>query len=261
MSASELPSRPLFPPVQILSRIVEPFRGPRALLSSMTAIQDQPQRAGPWQRTTRRREPGRPRPRRTVDLAPGCSTTRRASGDTCASWAPIARRPTTSRRKRSWRLPGPGSSSATSGRRPATCVPWPATSCWHCGASRTARSARSSWKRPTACGPRRPGRTADLTDYLDALRECVEQLEGRCRQAIDLHYRDGAGREAIAERLEMKPDGVKTLLRRTRQVLRECVERKLNQRNHIDVSVGRQAELPTKTVALPRARTTCATTP
>ena len=26
----------------------------------------------------------------------------------------------------------------------------------------------------------------------------------------------------------MKPDGVKTLLRRTRQVLRECVERKLN---------------------------------
>ena len=72
------------------------------------------------------------------------------------------------------------------------------------------------------------GRSGDLTGYLDALRECVEQLDGRCRQAIDLHYRDGLGREAIAERLEMKPDGVKTLLRRTRQLLRECVERKLN---------------------------------
>jgi RNA polymerase sigma-70 factor (ECF subfamily) len=72
------------------------------------------------------------------------------------------------------------------------------------------------------------GPSGDLTTYLDALRECVAQLDGRCRQAIDLHYRDGLGRETIAERLEMKPDGVKTLLRRTRQSLRKCVERKLN---------------------------------
>ena len=53
-------------------------------------------------------------------------------------------------------------------------------------------AADSVWA--AAAGP-----TADLHDYLDALRECVEQLEGRCRQAIDLHYRDGAGREAIAD--------------------------------------------------------------
>ncbi len=32
---------------------------------------------------------------------------------------------------------------------------------------------------------------------------------------------------AIAERLGMQPDGVKTLLRRTRSVLRECIERQL----------------------------------
>ena len=82
-------------------------------------------------------------------------------------------------------------------------------------------AADSVWA--AAAGP-----DGSLSDYLDALRECVEQLEGRARQAIDLHYRDGAGREAIAERLDMKPDGVKTLLRRTRQVLRECVERKIN---------------------------------
>ena len=82
-------------------------------------------------------------------------------------------------------------------------------------------AADSVWA--VAAGP-----SGDLAGYLDALRECVEQLDDRCRQAIDLHYRDGLGREAIAERLEMKPDGVKTLLRRTRQSLRECVERKLN---------------------------------
>jgi RNA polymerase sigma-70 factor (ECF subfamily) len=74
-----------------------------------------------------------------------------------------------------------------------------------------------------AAGPR-----DDLTSFLDALRECVAQLDGRCRQAIDLHYRDSLGRDEIAQQLEMKPDGVKTLLRRTRQSLRECVERKLN---------------------------------
>jgi DNA-directed RNA polymerase specialized sigma24 family protein len=70
------------------------------------------------------------------------------------------------------------------------------------------------------------GPDGSLGSYLDALRECVEQLEGRARLAVDLHYRVESGRDAIAAALDMKPDGVKTLLRRTRQVLRECVERK-----------------------------------
>jgi RNA polymerase sigma-70 factor (ECF subfamily) len=81
-------------------------------------------------------------------------------------------------------------------------------------------AAESVWA--AAAGP-----DGSLADYLDALRECVEQLEGRARQAVDLHYREGAGRDDIAAALEMKPDGVKTLLRRIRQVLRECIERKL----------------------------------
>ncbi|HEX2475939.1 MAG TPA: sigma-70 family RNA polymerase sigma factor [Lacipirellulaceae bacterium] len=71
------------------------------------------------------------------------------------------------------------------------------------------------------------GADGSLNGYLEALRECLAGLEGRSRQAIDLHYRDGAGRETIAVALDMKPDGVKTLLRRTRQVLRVCIERKL----------------------------------
>jgi RNA polymerase sigma-70 factor (ECF subfamily) len=72
------------------------------------------------------------------------------------------------------------------------------------------------------------GADGNLTEYLDALRECLQQLEGRARRAVDMHYRDDAGREAIADELEMKPDGVKTLLRRTRQILRECIEHKIN---------------------------------
>ena len=66
-----------------------------------------------------------------------------------------------------------------------------------------------------------------LSEYLDALRECVEQLEGRARHAVIMKYRENYGRESIAAALDMQPDGVKTLLHRTRQVLRECVERKI----------------------------------
>jgi RNA polymerase sigma-70 factor (ECF subfamily) len=72
------------------------------------------------------------------------------------------------------------------------------------------------------------GSDGNLDGYLDALRSCLDELEGRPRQAIDLHYRDSVGREAIAAELQMKPDGVKSLLRRTRDLLRECVERKIN---------------------------------
>ncbi len=81
-------------------------------------------------------------------------------------------------------------------------------------------AADSVWA--AAAGP-----DGSLTGYLDALRDCLAQLEGRARQAIDLHYHDHTAREAIAAELDMKPDGVKTLLRRTRQILRECIERKV----------------------------------
>lgn len=62
-------------------------------------------------------------------------------------------------------------------------------------------------------------------DFLDALRDCVEKLQGRAEQAIELHYREQSSRTAIADQLGMTPDGVKTLLRRTRDALRECIQR------------------------------------
>jgi RNA polymerase sigma-70 factor (ECF subfamily) len=92
----------------------------------------------------------------------------------------------------------------------------------HCEISTVELEAADSvWA--AAAGP-----DGSLNNYLDALRDCVSELEGRPRNAIDLHYRDGATREAIAAKLDMQPDGVKTLLRRTRGLLRECVERKIN---------------------------------
>jgi RNA polymerase sigma-70 factor, ECF subfamily len=68
---------------------------------------------------------------------------------------------------------------------------------------------------------------AGVDPYLEALAGCLEHLDGRARQAIDLHYQSKARRQDIAKQLKMKPEGVKTLLRRTREILRDCIERKL----------------------------------
>jgi len=64
-------------------------------------------------------------------------------------------------------------------------------------------------------------------DYLDALDDCLEQLNGRARAAINGRYRDGRSRAEIAEELDMTVDGVKTLLRRTRNSLRQCIQGRL----------------------------------
>ncbi|MFO1076920.1 MAG: sigma-70 family RNA polymerase sigma factor [Planctomycetota bacterium] len=60
---------------------------------------------------------------------------------------------------------------------------------------------------------------------LDAARRCVQRLEGRAAQAIDLAYRQERSREQIAAELEMTANGVKTLLARTRDWLEQCIRR------------------------------------
>lgn len=65
-------------------------------------------------------------------------------------------------------------------------------------------------------------------ERLAALDDCLAALEGRARQAIDLAYQQSRSRAEIAAALDITEDGVKSLLRRTRDVLRQCVERKLN---------------------------------
>jgi len=63
--------------------------------------------------------------------------------------------------------------------------------------------------------------------YLAALRVCVERLPARSRRLVQLGYDDDLGREAIARELGMKADGVKTALRRLRDALRQCIERRM----------------------------------
>jgi DNA-directed RNA polymerase specialized sigma24 family protein len=67
-----------------------------------------------------------------------------------------------------------------------------------------------------------------MAGYLAALRDCLEvAIDQRDRQALEMQYRDRASRSEIAARLELATEGVKTLLRRARSALRDCVERKI----------------------------------
>jgi RNA polymerase sigma-70 factor, ECF subfamily len=63
--------------------------------------------------------------------------------------------------------------------------------------------------------------------WLVALRQCLQQVDGRTREVLDRHYRARDPRDAIAAAMGLRPEGVKTLLRRVREVLRECVLRRL----------------------------------
>jgi RNA polymerase sigma-70 factor (ECF subfamily) len=66
------------------------------------------------------------------------------------------------------------------------------------------------------------------SDSVEALRDCLQSaVTDRVREALALRYGDDVSRERIAELLEMTADGVKTMLRRARAALRECIERKL----------------------------------
>lgn len=62
--------------------------------------------------------------------------------------------------------------------------------------------------------------------YIEALRSCLSALPEHARVALGLRYGEGLSRDAIAARLVLSPDGVKSLLARAKARLRACIERR-----------------------------------
>jgi len=69
----------------------------------------------------------------------------------------------------------------------------------------------------------------DGAAYERALLECRTQLGDRAQRALTLRYEQNAPREEIARALAMSVEGIKTLLRRSRAALRECIQRRRSQ--------------------------------
>lgn len=67
-----------------------------------------------------------------------------------------------------------------------------------------------------------------LDPFLEALQHCLESaINDRQRAAINMRYRDELSREEMAKALQLTSDGVKTLLRRARSALKDCVQGRL----------------------------------
>jgi RNA polymerase sigma-70 factor (ECF subfamily) len=70
-------------------------------------------------------------------------------------------------------------------------------------------------------------RSGDGFDYAEALQKCLGRLQGTQRKVLDLFYAEEYSRAQIAETLNMSEDGIKSLLRRVRSALRQCVQSRL----------------------------------
>lgn len=64
-----------------------------------------------------------------------------------------------------------------------------------------------------------------LSDEAAALRHCVRELQGRPRTIVEMRYAEGQTSETIASKFNITADNVRTILKRTREVLRRCVEK------------------------------------
>lgn len=70
-------------------------------------------------------------------------------------------------------------------------------------------------------------RRDQLDDRRAALQHCLEQVDGRRRQALELRYTQNLRVAEISRRLGTTANAIKILLHRTRVQLAECIERRL----------------------------------
>lgn len=70
-------------------------------------------------------------------------------------------------------------------------------------------------------------RSGEGFDYVEALQKCLARLQGTQRKVLDMFYAEEYSRAQIAQAVNMSEDGIKSLLRRVRAALRQCVQTRL----------------------------------
>ncbi|MBI1368522.1 MAG: sigma-70 family RNA polymerase sigma factor [Planctomycetes bacterium] len=68
---------------------------------------------------------------------------------------------------------------------------------------------------------------AELDDWVEAIRRCMERLSPSARQAIHSRYGDGRKPADIASAMGIKPETVYVTLSKARAALRSCMEGRL----------------------------------
>jgi len=64
-------------------------------------------------------------------------------------------------------------------------------------------------------------------EYYDALERCMEKLDDRGRKLIDMRYHRKMSREDMATASSLTPDGIKSALRKIRNVLSDCIRKQV----------------------------------
>ena len=67
----------------------------------------------------------------------------------------------------------------------------------------------------------------DGDGWLQSLQHCLNRLDGRSQQAVQLFYRESRGRAEVAAQFGMKEAGLKTFMQRLRAGLRKCIESRM----------------------------------
>lgn len=62
--------------------------------------------------------------------------------------------------------------------------------------------------------------------FREALEGCLDELQGRPKEAVTLKYEQGLGSAAIANSLRISTGAVRIMLWRARATLKDCIERK-----------------------------------
>jgi DNA-directed RNA polymerase specialized sigma24 family protein len=66
-------------------------------------------------------------------------------------------------------------------------------------------------------------RHGDGFDYAEALQKCLARMQGTQKKVLEMFYGEEFSRSQIAKAMNMSEDGIKSLLRRVRAALRQCV--------------------------------------
>lgn len=70
-------------------------------------------------------------------------------------------------------------------------------------------------------------RSDDGFDYVEALHQCLETLSPEQRRIIEQRYAEKKSREEMARQAGLSENGIKSVLRRIRATLAECIRKRL----------------------------------
>jgi len=70
--------------------------------------------------------------------------------------------------------------------------------------------------------------SGELTDLRQTLTDCLEKLKGPDREVVQRYYGTGATVQSVAADIGRPVDTIKSVLKRSRRVLYECIQRTLS---------------------------------